>query len=596
MALASNIVRRGAIYYVRVAVPHHLVDRLGRRELWRSLRTSDPTAARTDAPAWIARARGLFEMIAGDMTLTKERIAELVRGFYDRELVIDGVERRSSVPLSPGASDMRLDLLRQLEVTLTGHLARGEFALVQDFADEALDPEGVELLGTVGERPLRVDRTSPAYRELCQGLLRARLEVTRRQIERHQGNWAGTPSDPLLAPPNAPELPQSSPLSAAPVPANSNASLPALPPLTKLVEDFLAVKAREGVAAKTLGEMGTALDWFVDYFGKDRPTASFTKKDLIAYRDDLLNLPAYWEVRCKGMTIKEACRHGAAANLPKLDLAALKGKRLGPVRQFWGWIAEREPDHFPTDPARDVTIKVQRSKRPKRDPFSVEQLNAMFRAPVFTGAASEARWKDPGGVLIRDHRYWAPLLALFSGCRRGEVCQLLVADVVQREGVWCLSINENLDAEEEGQLDKNLKNEFSTREVPIHPELLRLGFLAYVEWRRKAGKKRLFDVDASRNYDAFGKWFGRFLDALGMKSRRLVFHSFRHNFEQAMLEAIPDYALRWQLGGRTDEHSSAQYRGKGYSIATRAEAVGKIAYPGLNLPHLSVGHSGAAST
>lgn len=313
MALASNIVRRGAIYYVRVAVPHHLVDRFGRRELWRSLRTSDPTAARTDAPAWIARARGVFDMVAGDMTLTKERIAELVRGFYDRELVIDGVERRSSVPVSPGASDMRLDLLRQLEVTLTGHLARGEFALVQDFADEALDPEGVALLGAVGERPLLVDRTSPAYRELCQGLLRARLEATRRQIERHQGNWAGTPSDPILTAPAAPEHPQAPP---PPVPANANTSMPALPPLPKLVKDFLAAKEREGIAAKTLGEMGTALDWFMDYFGKDRPTASFTKKDLIAYRDDLLNLPAYWEVRCKGMTIKEACRHGVPCGIP----------------------------------------------------------------------------------------------------------------------------------------------------------------------------------------------------------------------------------------------------------------------------------------
>lgn len=155
-----------------------------------------------------------------------------------------------------------------------------------------------------------------------------------------------------------------------------------------------------------------------------------------------------------------------------------------------------------------------------------------------------------------------------------------------KEGVWCISINETLDEDDE-DIDKSLKNEFSTREVPVHPELHKLGFLTYVEKRRKAGKSRLFDASPARNYDSFGKWFNdRFLKSIKVKTPRLVFHSFRHNFEQAMLEAIPDYALRWQLTGRTDSHSSAEYRGKGYSIATRAEAVAKIVYPGLDLSRL----------
>jgi len=599
MGLATNIVRRGAIYYIRAAVPCRLVDRVGRRELWRSLRTSDPGTARKRAAGEIDNLWHLFDRIDHDMTLTRDDIDELVRRFYAREIAIDEHERRPSVPFPAGTTDVRLDMLRKFEAEIIDHLARGEFALVRDFADEIIAPEAVDRQVHVYDctplaeepPPAPIDRTSPAYRELCQKLLRARLEAVRRQIERHQGNWAGKPTDPLFAAPVAPQAPSMAPTPATanpiiPASANTNTTIPALPPLRKLIDAFLAAKKRDGIAEKTLGEMQTALDWFVAYFGEGRPATSFTKKDIVLYRDDLLNLPAYWGDRCKGMTIKEACQFGATSDLPKLDRAALKGKRLGPVRQFWSWLSEREHDHFPVDPARDVSIKVQRSKRSKRDAFTIEQLNLMFRAPVFTGAASEARWKDPGPVLIRDHRYWAPLLALFSGCRRGEVCQLLTSDIVQREGVWCMSINESLDPEEEDTPDKTLKNEFSTRDVPIHPELHKLGFLTYVEGRRKAGKKRLFDVAPQRHYDAFGKWFGRFLDSLGMKSPRLVFHSFRHNFEQAMLEAIPDYALRWQLGGRTDDHSSADYRGKGFSITARAEAVAKITYPGLDLSQI----------
>ncbi len=33
---------------------------------------------------------------------------------------------------------------------------------------------------------------------------------------------------------------------------------------------------------------------------------------------------------------------------------------------------------------------------------------------------------EPGNVLIQDHRYWLPLMSLYSGARLGELCQLVV--------------------------------------------------------------------------------------------------------------------------------------------------------------------------
>jgi hypothetical protein len=56
------------------------------------------------------------------------------------------------------------------------------------------------------------------------------------------------------------------------------------------------------------------------------------------------------------------------------------------------------------------------------------------------GCASETRIYDAGPYRIRDHRFWLPLLALFSGARLGELCQLSVDDVREIEGVWCLEI------------------------------------------------------------------------------------------------------------------------------------------------------------
>jgi len=39
--------------------------------------------------------------------------------------------------------------------------------------------------------------------------------------------------------------------------------------------------------------------------------------------------------------------------------------------------------------------------------------------------------------------FWVPLLGLYTGARMEELCQLLIEDVVQRDGVWCIDIRED---------------------------------------------------------------------------------------------------------------------------------------------------------
>ena len=71
MALASNIVRRpgSARYYVRVAVPKKLQAFLGKKEVWKSLGTSDPH---------VARAKALPVMPDdGNPEVTAERVADV---------------------------------------------------------------------------------------------------------------------------------------------------------------------------------------------------------------------------------------------------------------------------------------------------------------------------------------------------------------------------------------------------------------------------------------------------------------------------------------------------------------------------------------
>ena len=76
-----------------------------------------------------------------------------------------------------------------------------------------------------------------------------------------------------------------------------------------------------------------------------------------------------------------------------------------------------------------------------------------------------------GDAIIRDARFWLPLLGIFHGNRLEELAHLRREDVRVVEGIPYLRITD-----EDG---RQPKNEQSRRDVPLHPELIRLGFLDY---------------------------------------------------------------------------------------------------------------------
>jgi len=228
-------------------------------------------------------------------------------------------------------------------------------------------------------------------------------------------------------------------------------------------------------------------------------------------------------------------------------------------------------------------------KRDQRDPFTVERLTRLFAAPIFTGCATPGRPYTPGDYRIRDHRYWVPLVALFSGARANELGQMEIADVLQRAGIWCLHITTQSD-HDDPEDEKHIKTSAGRRLVPVHPELVRLGFLEYVEERRVAGDRRVFpdwNKGADETYSSiFGKFFNdRLLKKLGIKTRKIVFHSLRHSFMDAMRDAGIQDAIKKAIIGHADASVTALY-GSGEPIRRLYDAVRRINYEGLDLSHL----------
>jgi len=118
-------------------------------------------------------------------------------------------------------------------------------------------------------------------------------------------------------------------------------------------------------------------------------------------------------------------------------------------------------------------------------------------------------------------RKWLPMLAAYTGGRRGELVQLRKQDIKfdTNSGRNYILITEQAGS---------VKTENGTRQVPIHEVLMGNGFLEFVE----NAEDRLF---GNLDPQSVTKWFTSFRDRLGIErfddfGDRKVFHSFRHTF------------------------------------------------------------------
>ncbi len=375
---------------------------------------------------------------------------------------------------------------------------------------------------------------------------------------------------------------------------------PARPVLTGRAAMTLGEAAREAIPEiaraeefklKREKDYEKAVATFIAWRGYDPRLGDVTPQDAGNYNVALGRYPTNWKKRKAYRdlaTFEERRAKAVELDDPAVLLAGtINTKYLGPLKAIYEW--QRKAGSGLVDPFAGISTRKPRRTDPRvtRRDFSISELQRLFALPMFTGSKGPRNEPlyQPGPVRISDHRFWVPLICIFSGLRLNEACGLAIADIKSEGGILYMHVRDEM----EGQ---SIKAAASRRKVPLHHELITLGFPEFVNRMRESGADRLFPelrLSASGYYSEapskfFKKVIERIVDPDPDEPGKLVFHSTRHTATSRLRAADVRKDVSEEIIGHESKDTHSGY-GK-VDIPTLKIAVDKIHYPGLDLSRL----------
>ena len=563
------------MYYFRMGVPQEFRAAIGKTEIIKSLRTTDFREAKrlvvlesAHADELLAKERRKLKRVSTPpQKLGKLSEAEIHRLVFEWFI---GEERHSlewweqqGQSLSAETRGNILDTLAIDATAINGRSHQYEAEDTSPYLDSFLAEKGLEC-----------PKDSAEYKKLLNVFRAGRLETIsrlRNTIERKPFE-AG---EPLFRDVFAHTI----------LPAKIAPSIT----LGDLLDRFLAI-TKEKRSETTFTSYQTPARVIREILGEGTPLNAITRADMERLTETIKELPRNARQRYPDLSAKEAIAAAAkCGDLQRLAPKSLENYFINITAVFNFAVGEKFISESPAD-YRSFKESLRTKDTTRKELFSSDELRAIFSAPLYSGCLNDQRgFAKPGPSVIRRGRFWVPLIALFQGTRLNEACQLYTEDLRERDGIPYFSIREDLDADE--KTEKRLKNSASVRDVPIHPTLIRMGFLEFVaDRRRDSAAPRLFPElpigKTGRYSNPFSKWFSGFLiRAIGYKPRA-TFHSFRHHFRTALrLERVGDENVE-ALGGWSGDDKQQRKYGAAPTLRLLLADLEKVQFPELDLSHL----------
>jgi integrase len=505
----------------------------------KSLHTKDLGIARRlclDATVWF---RSTMERLRAMSTPTRADFEAAAAQFFQ------GLAREVDRPRSFPADGF------SQAVNWNAHLSGERIReLDRQLVSHGYDPD----IDALAERMLTAIDTSLPSPETPEGVLARQLAArAARQVQRyfiHQITApfaAFEPDDPVFraASGPAPTIQPTTALAADPIPAGL-----VLGEATKM---YLRQKELRGLGQSQIDETARLLNWLIEELGSSLPVRAVTRDRLRTFRDDLRRI----DVTLRG---RPGAFRDRLTNVEANHIKSATYLRYWKAGQaFFAWLLSE--GHAEDDPAASLKMEKRKGETKRTpEPFSKDELLALFATPLFAGCQSLTRLKVPGDCHVRGDHWWAAVLLMHTGLRAGELSQFFPGDFVFNAETPHLKVREE---DESGQKVKTTKNAASIRDVPLHPNLIELGLRQFVEGRAKRyPKRRVFAAfrlgTRGRVSDGMTRFWRDYLHETGLWKEGRATHVWRHTVVASLREQ-----------GAAEEDIGAFVGHKGVTITSR---------------------------
>lgn len=344
------------------------------------------------------------------------------------------------------------------------------------------------------------------------------------------------------------------------------------PLLSQLLDKFISEKKRNWGKKQAKStenkDYRPKINLFIEILG-DKSGNQLSRKDIVKYKDTLFGIPSNKNKKpaYKGKPIQELLN----LSIPDEDLLSdttIKNNFIK-IGTFLTWLARNGYADTDLQTPLHGVIKRKQSASLDRDILDEQDLIKLFNNNYY---------------FKREHKksshYWIPLLALFTGARLNELCQLHVDDIKLIDKIWVIDIND--------KDDKRVKSHNAKRQIPIHSILIKkIKFIDYIKSLSEVGGRLFPELKISD--DGYGRGISRWFNETYRKNTNVgqekeekkTFHSFRHTFANyyKQLGKIDEYRVA-EIIGHESQSSKITYGryGKSTSTAAKKKLIEKLKY------------------
>lgn len=304
-----------------------------------------------------------------------------------------------------------------------------------------------------------------------------------------------------------------------------------------VVGEFNEFRLGQGITERVLKASGKDVEMFVEFCKKSdiEYIEDLSNKNLIAYRNDLKTLKPNASINTLNANIRNV--------ITFLNYCHEQANYIGKITKNFKFtktitdIVESKRENFDKDELEKIFSNIDLIKHPKNK-------------------TRASKYANEYEMILK--------LALYTGARINEICQLRKKDIKRVDGVYFIDINV-----EDG---KEIKNLSSIRKVPIHSKIEKEleDYLNGIDRERS-----LFTIKSGQlSID-----FGYFKGSLGF-GPKFVLHGFRHTFQNALKQKGVDFNIINELVGHgaiNENKITNDYTNK-YNLKILKEAIEELEY------------------